>query len=42
MDAIKRVFPLQPGTGLIEYAVIATGVFLAIFAVIAAHWLILN
>jgi hypothetical protein len=42
MAAIKRVFPLQSGAGLIEYPVIATGVFLAISAVIAAHWLILN
>jgi hypothetical protein len=37
----SREFPLQSGTGLIEYAVIAAGVFLAISAVIAAHWLIL-
>jgi hypothetical protein len=42
MDAIKRIFPLQPGTGLTEFAVIGVGVFFAISAVIAAQWLPLN
>jgi hypothetical protein len=42
MGAIKRIFPLQPGTGFAEYAVIGAGVFFAISAVIAAQWLSVN
>jgi Flp pilus assembly pilin Flp len=42
MDAIKRIFPLQSGANVIEYAVIAVGVFLAITAVVTVRWLALN
>ena len=42
MDAIKRIFPLQSGTGVIEYAVVTVGVFLAIAAVVTVHWLVVN
>jgi hypothetical protein len=42
MGAIKRIFPLQSGTGVIEYAVVVAGVFLAIAAVVAARWVAVN
>jgi hypothetical protein len=42
MGAIKRIFPLQSGTGLIEYAVVMAGVLLSVAAVVTAHWLVVN
>jgi Flp pilus assembly pilin Flp len=42
MEAIKRFFPMQPGTGAIEYAVVMAGVVLTIVAVIATNWLVVN
>jgi Flp pilus assembly pilin Flp len=41
MDAIKRILPLQSGTGAIEYAVVAAGVFLAIAAAVTVRWVAL-
>jgi hypothetical protein len=42
MGVIKRIFPVQSGTGAIEYAVVIAGVLLTISAVIATHWLVVD
>jgi Flp pilus assembly pilin Flp len=42
MDAIKRIFPLGSGANIIEYAIVVTGVSLAIAAVVAARWLVVG
>jgi Flp pilus assembly pilin Flp len=39
MGVIRRILPLQSGVQAIEYAVVATGVLLAISAVVALRWL---
>jgi hypothetical protein len=39
MGMIRRIFPVQSGAGVIEYAVVMSGVLLTIVVAIATHWL---